>query len=111
MTAHFLSGEQAEVHRGRLWHRTSKIGRVFGKKRAAASAADCDVPVDMKLVNQLVSIWADESDCSLCPLNRVKAGVAVRIKQLCASPEVASRLREIGFGEEQIIHGLGKWAK
>ena len=39
----------------------------------------------------------------MCPLNQVKAGVAVRIKQLCASPEMASRLREIGFGEEQII--------
>ncbi len=57
----------------------------------------------MNLVSQPVSIWADERDCSLCPLNRVKAGVAVRIKQLCAAPEVASRLREIGFGEEQII--------
>lgn len=39
----------------------------------------------------------------LCPLNRVKAGIAVRIKQLCASPEMAGRLREIGFCEEQII--------
>jgi len=29
--------------------------------------------------------------------------MAVRIKQLCAAPEVAQRLREIGFGEEQII--------
>jgi Fe2+ transport system protein FeoA len=57
----------------------------------------------MKLVNQAVANWADDRDCSLCPLNRVKAGVAVRIKQLCAAPEVASRLREIGFGEEQII--------
>ena len=57
----------------------------------------------MKLVNQPVANWADERDCSLYPLNRVKAGVAVRIKQLCASPEVASRLREIGFGEDQII--------
>jgi Fe2+ transport system protein FeoA len=27
----------------------------------------------------------------------------VRIKQLCAAPEVQNRLREIGFGEEQII--------
>jgi len=39
----------------------------------------------------------------LCPLNRVKAGVAVRIKQLCASPQVADRLREIGFCEDQIV--------
>jgi Fe2+ transport system protein FeoA len=45
----------------------------------------------------------EEERCQLCPLNRVKAGMAVRIKQLCAAPEVAQRLREIGFGEEQII--------
>jgi ferrous iron transport protein A len=36
-------------------------------------------------------------------LSRIRAGVAVRIKQLCASPEVQNRLREIGFGEEQVV--------
>jgi Fe2+ transport system protein FeoA len=41
--------------------------------------------------------------CEACPLSRVKAGVTVRIKQLCASPEVQDRLREIGLCEEQII--------
>jgi Fe2+ transport system protein FeoA len=39
----------------------------------------------------------------LCPLNRVKAGTSVRIKQLTASPEVTHRLREMGFCEEQQI--------
>ena len=39
----------------------------------------------------------------LCPLNRVKAGTAVRIKHLSASAEVSHRLREMGFGEEQEI--------
>jgi Fe2+ transport system protein FeoA len=39
----------------------------------------------------------------LCPLNRVRAGTAVRVKELCASPELACRLREIGLGEEQIV--------
>ena len=29
--------------------------------------------------------------------------MAVRIKQLCAAPEVQSRLREIGFCEDQIV--------
>ena len=29
--------------------------------------------------------------------------VAVRIKQLCASPELQNRLRELGLGEDQII--------
>jgi Fe2+ transport system protein FeoA len=45
----------------------------------------------------------DESRCELCPLSCVKAGVAVRIKQLCASPELQNRLRELGLGEDQII--------
>ena len=44
-----------------------------------------------------------ENRCAVCPLSRVREGTAVRIKQLCASPEVSQRLREIGFGEEQII--------
>jgi Fe2+ transport system protein FeoA len=46
---------------------------------------------------------AQEVRCEVCPLSRVKAGVAVRIKQLCAAPEVQNRLREIGLGEDQII--------
>jgi ferrous iron transport protein A len=29
--------------------------------------------------------------------------VAVRIKRLCAAPEVQNRLRELGFCEDQII--------
>jgi Fe2+ transport system protein FeoA len=48
----------------------------------------------------------EESRCEPCPLNRVKTGVAVRIKQLCAAPETQNRLREIGLGEEQIIRLL-----
>ena len=39
----------------------------------------------------------------LCPLNQVKAGTQVRIKQLSATPEVSTRLRELGFCEEQQI--------
>ena len=41
-----------------------------------------------------------------CPLNRVKAGMAVRIQQLSAPPEVTQRLREIGLGEQQVIRLL-----
>ncbi len=47
-----------------------------------------------------------ETRCQVCPLSRVKAGVAVRIKRLCATPEVQGRLREIGLGEDQIIRLL-----
>ena len=44
-----------------------------------------------------------EPQCDECPLNLVTAGVAVRIKRLCASPETQNRLREIGLCEDQII--------
>jgi Fe2+ transport system protein FeoA len=44
-----------------------------------------------------------EARCEICPLNRVRVGVTVRIKRLCASPEVQSRLRELGLCEDQII--------
>jgi len=44
----------------------------------------------------------------LCPLNRVNAGVAVRIKRLSAPPEVTHRLREMGFCEEQKIKLLSR---
>ena len=47
-----------------------------------------------------------EMQCETCSLNRVKAGVAVRIKKLSASPETQIRLRELGLGEEQIIRLL-----
>jgi Fe2+ transport system protein FeoA len=47
-----------------------------------------------------------EPRCEICPLSRVKAGVAVRIRQLCAAPEVQNRLRELGFCEDQIIRLL-----
>ena len=45
----------------------------------------------------------DGNRCELCPLNRVQAGVAVRIRQLCAVPSVQNRLREIGLCEDQVI--------
>ena len=60
-------------------------------------------PIRMNRPNLYESALRDESRCELCPLTRVKAGVAVRIKRLCASPELQSRLRELGLGEDQII--------
>jgi Fe2+ transport system protein FeoA len=44
----------------------------------------------------------------ICPLDAVKAGTFVRIKELSGSPEVASRLREMGFCEEQRVKLLMK---
>jgi Fe2+ transport system protein FeoA len=46
----------------------------------------------------------------VCPLSHVRAGTAVRIKQLSASPEVTHRLRELGFCEEQKIRLLAQQA-
>jgi Fe2+ transport system protein FeoA len=54
-----------------------------------------------------------EADCRqpfMCPLSQVRAGTAVRIKQLSASPEVTHRLREMGFCEEQKIKLLSQQA-
>lgn len=39
----------------------------------------------------------------VCPLSNVKAGTVVCIKQLASSPELSTRLREMGFYEEQKI--------
>jgi len=38
-----------------------------------------------------------------CPLNRARAGASVRIKRLPECPEMTTRLREIGLGEEQVV--------
>jgi Fe2+ transport system protein FeoA len=57
----------------------------------------------MNWSHAIESARRDESRCEVCPLSRVKAGVVVRIKQLCASPELQNRLRELGLGEDQII--------
>lgn len=44
-----------------------------------------------------------EPRCELCPLSRVQTGVAVRIRQLCATPELQTRLRELGLCEDQVV--------
>jgi len=48
----------------------------------------------------------EQTRCEVCPLSRIRAGMAVRIKRLCAAPEIQHRLREIGFCEEQVINLL-----
>ena len=44
-----------------------------------------------------------DARCEVCPLTRARAGVAVRIRKLCAKPELQERLRELGLGEHQIV--------
>jgi ferrous iron transport protein A len=43
------------------------------------------------------------SEAHLCPLTRVAAGSAVRIKRLAGNPEISNRLREMGFCEDQRV--------
>jgi Fe2+ transport system protein FeoA len=45
-----------------------------------------------------------------CPLSRVRLGDVVCIKQLCTSPEMTDRLRELGLREEQKIKVLSRQA-
>ena len=45
---------------------------------------------------------------TLCPLSHVKAGTVVCIKELAGSPEIRDRLREMGFGEKQIVKLLSR---
>ena len=54
------------------------------------------------------TVKAVESAPGLQPLSAVTAGSFVRIKQLSASPEVSSRLREMGFCEDQRIKLLSR---
>jgi Fe2+ transport system protein FeoA len=57
-------------------------------------------------MNQTPPDCAAEGVCrkpDLCPLNQVRAGAAVRVKQLTTAPEVTARLREMGFCEEQEV--------
>ncbi len=44
----------------------------------------------------------------ICPLTKLRAGTACRIKQLSAAPEIAQRLREMGFCEEQRVKLLSQ---
>ena len=44
----------------------------------------------------------------ICPLSKLRVGAACRIKQLSASPEIAHRLREMGFCEDQKIKLLSQ---
>ena len=62
--------------------------------------------VAMNRLDFISTISQPEGRCEVCPLSRVKVGVAVRIKQLCASPETQHRLRELGLCEDQIIRLL-----
>ena len=44
----------------------------------------------------------------ICPLNRVTAGTVVCVRELMASADVRSRLREMGLGEDQRVKLLSR---
>ena len=54
-----------------------------------------------------------EGQCAgplVCPLSLVKAGMVVCIRELASSPELRTRLRELGFCEKQKIKLLSREA-
>lgn len=63
-------------------------------------------------MNELISKdFALPEKCAqtaLCPLSHMAPGSFVRIKQVSASPEITSRLREMGFCEEQKIRLISR---
>jgi Fe2+ transport system protein FeoA len=59
-------------------------------------------------VNNATSQLPVDGASTLMPLSEIDAGSFVRIKQLSASPEVSSRLRELGFCEEQRVKLLSR---
>ena len=64
-------------------------------------------------VNERLPRCAADPNCKnpdLCPLNQIKAGTSVRIKHLATSPDMTSRLRELGFCEEQQIKLVSRHA-
>ena len=60
----------------------------------------------MNTEQRSTAIHGNEARCEVCPLSCMKAGVSVRIKRLCAAPEVQERLRDLGLCEDQIIRLL-----
>src|SRR5204863_4759856 len=89
-------------------HHSNRIGTVTSTIRLNfPSCNSVSIAILFGHVNGFISSCLGESGCTrepfLCPLSRVVAGTAVRIKQLSTPPEISHRLRELGFCEEQQI--------
>ena len=53
-----------------------------------------------------MAVNSRNSNClneGVCPLSKIRTGLLVRIKHLPSEPDLARRLREIGFVEEQTV--------
>jgi ferrous iron transport protein A len=63
-------------------------------------------PILSAVSKRKATIIAVDGECagpSVCPLSRVEAGAVVCIKELAGSPEMCTRLREMGLGEQQTV--------
>jgi Fe2+ transport system protein FeoA len=69
----------------------SHLRKLCPVRQAKTASSTCPAPV--------------AGECA-CPLSRVRAGTAVRIKRLLAAPELCRRLREMGITEEQQVRLL-----
>jgi Fe2+ transport system protein FeoA len=84
----------------------SKKWSANGRKRLVRGSARDDGIRNMSAATESIVSQLQTNRCpapETCPLNQVRAGIPLRIKRLCTSNEVAVRLREIGFCEEQMI--------
>jgi len=76
--------------------------------KRARFALFCGAVSKQKKTQSCVVVDGECAGSTVCPLSRVKAGTVVCIKQLDAAPEVRDRLREMGFGEKQIVKLLSR---
>jgi Fe2+ transport system protein FeoA len=92
---------------GRMLHENSRNTIIHSCKRTRF-ALFCAAVSKQKKPKSCVVVDGECAGSTVCPLSRVKAGTVVCIKQLDAAPEVRDRLREMGFGEKQIVKLLSR---
>jgi Fe2+ transport system protein FeoA len=78
---------------------------VFSRESLLQPCLNCPsfAAVKQKATPEFEIIEGRCAGTEVCPLSRIQAGAVVCIKRLSTAPEVSSRLRELGFREEQRI--------
>jgi len=98
---------------GRSAGRSNKIGAIPANRRVVASAGsgfDFGVSSFAAPCPSSPCDGAASSNASGFPLNQVRVGAAVRIRQLRTDPTISQRLREMGLGENQMLRLISKSA-
>ncbi len=98
-----FSGSSCEI--------TKRLGEFSSCNRVslpAKVAALMQLPHTKESPGPVVQSLEDCYTPLICPLNAVQPGAMVRIKKLPQSHELAGRLRELGFCEEQRIRMLAR---